>query len=146
MVGINKVILVGNLGRDPQINEISSGKKVCNLSLATSVRWKDRVSGEPRSRTLWHSIAVYREDLVKVAEQLPKGAKVYVEGKIQTRSWSDKAGEKRYRTEVVLDGFACKLFKLEREQTNKQERPPESMNAGSPKSNVDDWDLTDPPF
>ncbi len=146
MAGVNKVILVGNLGRDPKINEISSGKKVCNLSLATSERWKDRASGELRSRTLWHLIAVYREDLVKVAEQLPKGAKVYVEGKIQTKSWSDKAGEKHYRTEVVLDGFACKLFKLEREQTNEQERPSESISTGSPKSNVDDWDLTDPPF
>ncbi|GAA6159190.1 single-stranded DNA-binding protein [Ruegeria sp. HU-ET01832] len=146
MAGVNKVVLVGNLGRDPQINEISIGKKVCNLSLATNERWKDRASGELKSRTLWHSVAVYREDLVKVAEQLPKGAKIYVEGKIQTRSWSDKAGEKRYRTEVVLDGFACKLFKLEREQTNEQERPSEPINAGSQISNVEDWDLTDPPF
>ncbi len=89
---------------------------------------------------------MYHEDLVKEAEQRQKGAKVYVEGKIQTRSWSDKAGEKGYRTEVVLDVFACKLFKLEREQTNDQERPSESINAGSPKSNIDDWDLTDPPF
>ncbi|MBR9844015.1 MAG: single-stranded DNA-binding protein [Rhodobacteraceae bacterium] len=111
---INKVILVGNLGRDPEVRTFQNGGKVCNLRIATSETWKDRSTGERRERTEWHSVAIFQEGLVRVAEQyLRKGSKVYIEGKLQTRKWQDQSGQDRYSTEVVLQGFDGTLIMLD---------------------------------
>ncbi len=111
---INKVILVGNLGRDPEVRTFQNGGKVCNLRIATSETWKDRSTGERRERTEWHSVAIFQEGLVRVCEQyLRKGSKVYVEGKLQTRKWQDQSGQDRYSTEVVLQGFDGTLVMLD---------------------------------
>ncbi|OAN71747.1 single-stranded DNA-binding protein, partial [Jannaschia sp. EhC01] len=103
---VNKVILVGNLGRDPEVRSFQNGGKVCNLRIATSETWKDKNTGEKRERTEWHSVAIFQEGLVRVAEQyLRKGSTVYIEGKLQTRKWQDQSGNDRYSTEVVLQGY-----------------------------------------
>jgi len=111
---VNKVIIVGNLGRDPEVRSFQNGGKVCNLRIATSETWKDRNSGERREKTEWHSIAVFSEGLVRVCEQyLRKGSKVYIEGKLQTRKWQDQSGQDRYSTEIVLQGFDATLVMLD---------------------------------
>ncbi|MBO9477677.1 single-stranded DNA-binding protein [Shimia sp. R11_0] len=111
---VNKVILIGNLGRDPEVRSFQNGGKVCNLRIATSETWKDRNTGERRERTEWHSVAIFQEGLVRIAEQyLRKGSKVYVEGKLQTRKWQDQSGQDRYSTEVVLQGFDGVLTMLD---------------------------------
>ena len=103
---LNKVMLIGNLGRDPEVRSFQNGGKVCNLRIATSETWKDRNTGERREKTEWHSVAIFQEGLVRVAEQyLRKGSKVYIEGKLQTRKWQDQSGQDRYGTEVVLQGY-----------------------------------------
>src|SRR5580658_9717756 len=99
---VNKVILIGNLGADPEIRSLSSGDRVANLRLATSETWRDRQSGERRERTEWHRVVVFNENLVKVAENyLKKGSKIYIEGTLQTRKWQDQSGQDKYSTEVV---------------------------------------------
>lgn len=111
---VNKVILVGNLGRDPEVRSFQNGGKVCNLRIATSENWKDRNTGEKREKTEWHSVAIFQEGLVRVAEQyLRKGSKVYIEGQLQTRKWQDQSGNDRYSTEVVLQGFGGTLVMLD---------------------------------
>jgi len=111
---VNKVILIGNLGRDPEVRSFQNGGKVCNLRIATSETWKDRNTGERRERTEWHSVAIFNEGLVRVAEQyLRKGSKVYIEGQLQTRKWQDQSGQDRYSTEVVLQGFGSTLTMLD---------------------------------
>ncbi|WP_425100657.1 single-stranded DNA-binding protein [Tropicibacter sp. S64] len=111
---VNKVILVGNLGRDPEVRSFQNGGKVCNLRIATSETWKDRNTGERREKTEWHSVAIFQEGLVRVAEQyLRKGSKVYIEGQLQTRKWQDQSGQDRYSTEVVLQGFGGSLVMLD---------------------------------
>ncbi len=111
---VNKVILIGNLGRDPEVRSFQNGGKVCNLRIATSETWKDRNTGERRERTEWHSVAIFQEGLVRIAEQyLRKGSKVYIEGKLQTRKWQDQSGQDRYSTEVVLQGFDGTLTMLD---------------------------------
>jgi len=111
---VNKVILVGNLGRDPEIRTTQSGMKVANLRVATSERWKDRNSGEMQERTEWHSVAIFNEHLVSVAERfLNKGSKVYLEGQLQTRKWTDQQGQDRYSTEVVMNRFRGELQMLD---------------------------------
>lgn len=111
---VNKVILIGNLGRDPEVRSFQNGGKVCNLRIATSENWKDRNTGERRERTEWHSVAIFNEGLVRVAEQyLRKGSKVYIEGQLQTRKWQDQSGNDRYSTEVVLQGFGSTLTMLD---------------------------------
>lgn len=111
---VNKAILVGNLGRDPEIRHTQAGSKIVHLSVATSERWKDRATGEPRERTEWHRVVIFNERLGDVAEQyLKKGAKVYVEGQIQTRKWTDQSGQERYTTEVVLQRFRGELTMLD---------------------------------
>jgi single-strand DNA-binding protein len=111
---VNKVILIGNLGRDPEVRTFQNGGKVCNLRIATSETWKDKNTGERRERTEWHSVAIFSEGLVRVAEQyLRKGSKVYVEGKLQTRKWQDQSGQDRYSTEVALQGFDATLVMLD---------------------------------
>jgi single-strand DNA-binding protein len=111
---VNKVILVGNLGRDPEIRTMQNGDKVCNLSLATSERWKDRNSGEMQERTEWHRVVLFDQRLVDVAERyLKKGSKVYIEGQLQTRKWTDQQGIEKYSTEVVLQRFRGELTMLD---------------------------------
>ncbi|HEY9056822.1 MAG TPA: single-stranded DNA-binding protein [Aurantimonas sp.] len=111
---VNKVILVGNLGADPEIRRLNSGDAVVNLRIATSESWRDRQSGERRERTEWHNVVIFNENLVKVAEQyLKKGSKVYIEGQLQTRNWEDQSGQKRYTTEVVLQRFRGELQMLD---------------------------------
>ena len=111
---VNKVILVGNLGADPEIRRLNSGDAVVNMRIATSETWRDKSSGERRERTEWHNVVIFNENLVKVAEQfLKKGAKVYIEGQLQTRSWDDQSGQKRYTTEVVLQRFRGELQMLD---------------------------------
>ena len=111
---LNKVMLIGNLGRDPEVRTFGNGGKVCNLRIATSETWKDRNTGERREKTEWHSVAVFSEGLVRVCEQyLRKGSKVYIEGQLQTRKWQDQSGADRYSTEVVLQGFGSTLTMLD---------------------------------
>ena len=111
---VNKVILIGNLGRDPEVRSFQNGGKVCNLRIATSETWKDRNTGERREKTEWHSVAIFQEGLVRIAEQyLKKGSKVYIEGQLQTRKWQDQSGADRYSTEVVLQGFGGTLTMLD---------------------------------
>lgn len=111
---VNKVILVGNLGADPEIRRLNSGDPVVNLSVATSETWRDKQSGERRDRTEWHRVVIFNENLAKVAENyLKKGAKVYIEGQLQTRKWTDQNGQDRYSTEVVLQRFRGELQMLD---------------------------------
>ena len=111
---VNKVILIGNLGRDPEVRTFGNGGKVCNLRIATSETWRDKNSGERREKTEWHSVAIFNEGLVRIAEQyLKKGSKVYLEGQLQTRKWQDQSGADRYSTEVVLQGFNGTLTMLD---------------------------------
>ena len=103
---VNKVILIGNLGADPEVRTFQNGGKVCNLRIATSENWKDKNTGERREKTEWHTVAIFQEGLVRIAEQyLRKGSKIYIEGKLQTRKWQDQSGQDRYSTEVVLNGY-----------------------------------------
>ena len=111
---LNKVMLIGNLGADPEIRSFQNGGKVANLRIATSEQWKDRNTGERRERTEWHTVAIFSEGLVNVVERfLKKGSKVYIEGKLQTRKWQDQNGQDRYSTEVVLRGFDGTLTMLD---------------------------------
>ncbi len=111
---INKVILVGNLGKDPEIRSLGSGDRVANLTLATSEQWRDKASGERKEKTEWHRIVIFNENLVKVAENyLKKGSKVYIEGSLQTRKWTDQSGQEKYSTEVVLQKFRGELVLLD---------------------------------
>ncbi|MDE0112722.1 MAG: single-stranded DNA-binding protein [Albidovulum sp.] len=140
MASVNKVILVGNLGRDPEVRTFSSGGKVCNLSVATTNRWKDRESGENRERTEWHRVSILSEPLVRVAENyLRKGRQVYLEGQLETRKWTDQTGNERYTTEVVLRPFRSELQLLgSRDDASYSERPPSDRNGGHRSSQIDD--------
>ncbi len=111
---VNKVILVGNLGRDPEIRRLNSGDPVVNLRIATSETWRDKTSGERREKTEWHNVVIFNENLVKVAENyLKKGSKVYIEGQLQTRKWQDQTGQDKYTTEIVLQRFRGELQMLD---------------------------------
>ncbi len=111
---VNKVIIVGNLGRDPEVRSFQNGGKVVNLRIATSETWRDRNSGERKERTEWHSVAIFSEPLAKIAEQyLRKGSKVYIEGALETRKWQDQSGQDRYTTEVVLRPYRGELTLLD---------------------------------
>src|SRR5580704_2743546 len=110
---VNKVILVGNLGKDPEIRTLNSGDRVANLRIATSENWRDKATGERKEKTEWHSVVIFNENIVKVAEQyLKKGSSVYIEGSLQTRKWTDQAGVEKYSTEVVLQKFRGELTML----------------------------------
>ena len=111
---VNKVILIGNLGRDPEVRSFQNGGKVCNLTIATSENWRDKQSGERKERTEWHRIAIFSEGLVRIAEQyLRKGSKIYIEGQLETRKWQDQSGADRYTTEVVLRNYGSTLTMLD---------------------------------
>jgi single-strand DNA-binding protein len=112
---VNKVILIGNLGADPEVRRTQDGRPIVNLRVATSDTWRDKATGERREKTEWHRVVIFSEGLAKVAEQyLKKGSKVYLEGALQTRKWQDKDGQDRYSTEVVLQGFNSQLVMLDR--------------------------------
>ncbi|MGN6277480.1 MAG: single-stranded DNA-binding protein [Sphingomonas sp.] len=130
---VNKVILVGNLGRDPESRTFQNGGKVVNLRIATSESWKDRNSGERKEKTEWHSVAIFNEGLANVAERyLRKGSKVYIEGQLQTRKWQDQQGQDRYSTEIVLQGFNSVLTMLDG-------APGGGGQGGGVSSGRDDW-------
>ena len=112
---VNKVIIMGNLGRDPEVRTFQNGGKVCNLRIATSETWRDKSSGERKERTEWHSVSILSEPLAKIAEQyLRKGSKVYIEGQLETRKWQDQSGQDRYSTEVVLRPYKSELTLLDK--------------------------------
>ncbi len=114
---VNKVILVGNLGRDPEVRSLNDGSPVVNLSVATSEQWKDKASGERRERTEWHRVVIFNENLGKIAQNyLKKGSKIYIEGQLQTRKWTDKDGNEKYSTEVVLQRYRGELTMLDARQ------------------------------
>ena len=129
MAGVNKVILVGNLGKDPESRSLNNGGKVVSLRLATTESWKDRSSGERREKTEWHSVVIFNEALGRTAEQyLRKGSKVYIEGQLQTRKWQDQSGADKYSTEIVLQNFNSTLVLLD------------SRGAGGGGGGGDDYD------
>ena len=116
---VNKVILLGNLGRDPEIRSLQTGNKMATFSLATSKRWKDKTTQENKDKTSWHNIVIFGDGLVNIVEKyVKKGSKVYVEGELNTRKWQDQSGNDRYTTEVVLQGFNCNLTLLDTRGSN----------------------------
>ena len=128
---VNKVILVGNLGADPEIRHTQDGRPIANLRVATSDSWRDKASGERRERTEWHRVVIFNENLAKIAEQyLKKGAKVYLEGQLQTRKWEDQSGQERYTTEVVLQGFNAQLTMLDGKQRDGSGRGRATLRRG----------------
>lgn len=145
MASLNKVQIIGNLGRDPETRTFQNGGKVCNLRVACSESWKDKSTGERKESTEWVSVAIFQEGLVRVAEQyLRKGSKVYIEGKLQTRKYQDQSGADRYSTEVVLQGFGGSLIMLDGNQGGGQgdrEAPPA---AGGYESGMDRYREKDP--
>ena len=131
MSSVNKVILIGHLGKDPEARSFQSGGEIVNMSLATSERWKDRSSGEQKERTEWHNIVVMNDGLVKIAKQyLRKGAKVYIEGQLRTRKWQDNAGVDRYSTEIVLGAFNSALQLLDRREADPGRHDYSSYDSG----------------
>ena len=120
MVGsVNKVILLGNIGRDPEIRSMQSGSKMATFSMATSKRWKDKATQEQRDKTSWHNIVVFGDGLVDIIERfVKKGSKIYIEGELQTRKWQDQEGNDKYTTEVILQGYNCNLTLLDTRNTN----------------------------
>lgn len=140
---VNKVILVGNLGRDPEVRRLNNGEPVVSLRIATGESWKDKATGERKEKTEWHSVVIFNENLARVAEQyLRKGSKVYVEGQLQTRKWTDQPGAEKYTTEVVLQRFRGELTILdgnsrsEGSSEDRQEQAP--ANGGRSYSDLDD--------
>ncbi len=130
---VNKVILIGNLGKDPEVRNTQDGSKIVNLTLATSETWNDRASGERKERTEWHRVVIFNDRVAEVAERfLKKGAKVYVEGSLQTRKWTDQQGQERYTTEVVLSRFNGQLTMLDGR----------AGGGGGAGGNGSDWDAT----
>jgi len=128
---VNKVLLIGNLGRDPEVRTFQNGGKVCNLSVATSEHWKDKNTGERRERTEWHRVSIFNEGLVGLAEKyLKTGSKVYLEGQLETRKWQDQSGQDRYTTEVVLRPYASTLTMLD--------GPSDGKSAGGERDQRDD--------
>lgn len=130
---INKVILVGNLGKDPEIRAMQDGREICNLTLATSDTWKDKATGERREKTEWHRIVIFNDNLVTVAKNyLRKGAKVYIEGALQTRKWQDKeTGQDKYSTEVVLQGYNGNLTMLDKKDSSSSDSGYGNSSYGS---------------
>ena len=141
---VNKVILVGNLGKDPEVRRMTSGEPVVNLSVATSESWKDKTSGERKEKTEWHRVVIFNENLAKVAEQyLRKGSKVYLEGALTTRKWTDKDGQEKYSTEVVLNRFNGTLVMLDGRSGGESGGSRERVGASEPAGNFQRDDLDD---
>ena len=137
---VNKVILLGNLGRDPEIRSTQSGSKMATFSMATSKRWKDKNTQEQRDKTSWHNIVVFGDGLVDIVEKyVKKGSKIYVEGELQTRKWQDQDGNDRYTTEVVVQGYNCNLTLLDsrnNSNNNTEESPKISQNTSDLDNNL----------
>jgi single-strand DNA-binding protein len=132
---VNKCILVGNLGKDPEIRRTQDGRPIVNLSIATSESWRDKATGERKEKTEWHRVTVWNEGLAKVAEQyLKKGAKVYIEGQLQTRKWVDKDGVEKYSTEIVLQGFGGSLVMLDSRDAGRTTESAQSKPRAVPVS------------
>lgn len=130
-MSVNKVILLGHLGSDPEVRNLPNGGKVVNLSVATSERWKDRNSGEQREKTEWHRVVIFQEGSAKFAESyLRKGSKVYLEGQLQTRKWQDQSGQDKYSTEIVIQGFGHSLQSLDPRGESDGQRQPSGGNGG----------------
>ncbi len=135
---VNKVILVGNLGRDPEIRSFQNGGRVASFSIATSESWKDKVSGEKKERTEWHRISILNDKLVEIVERyVKKGSKLYIEGQLETRKWTDKDGQEKYSTEVVLRPFRGELTLLDSANSNRS-GPPSAPPFGDPGSSFPD--------
>jgi len=142
MRSVNKVILIGNLGADPEVRTFQNGGKVCNLRIATSETWRDKQSGERRERTEWHSVAIFSEPLVRVAEQyLRKGSKIYVEGQLETRKWQDQSGNDRYSTEVVLRPYHSELVLLGDKQNGQQDQSDNRQDSAPGNDDLPDDEI-----
>ena len=140
---LNKVMLIGNLGRDPEVRRTNAGDPIVNLNVATSETWRDKASGERKERTEWHRVVIFNENLAKVAEQyLRKGSKVYIEGQLQTRKWTDKDGAEKYSTEVVLQRFRGELTMLDGRNEGAG-GPSRSGAASEPATSFDRSDMDD---
>jgi single-strand DNA-binding protein len=138
---VNKVIILGNLGNEPEVRNLPSGGKVVNLSVATSESWRDKSTGEKKERTEWHRVVIFSEGLAKLAEQyLKKGSKVYIEGQLQTRKWQDQSGADKYSTEIVLQGFNAALTMLDGPSGDSQPRQQERRSTGSASAQAPNWD------
>jgi len=144
---VNKVILVGNLGKDPEVRRMTSGDPVVNLSVATSESWRDKASGEKKEKTEWHRVVIFNKNLADVAEKyLRKGSKVYLEGKLQTRKWTDQSGQDKYTTEVLLGRFGGELVLLDRPSGGQNAGPSDdyapraAAPAKTPARQVGGWD------
>jgi len=143
MSSVNKVIIVGNLGHDPEVRTFQNGGKVCNLRIATSEKWKDKSSGERKERTEWHSVAIFSEPLARIADQyLRKGSKVYLEGQLETRKWQDQSGNDRYSTEIVLRPYTGVLTLLDAPRQSEPSYSDVASGDQSPRNNnLDDSDI-----
>lgn len=144
---VNKVIIMGNLGKDPEIRNFPNGGRVCNFSVATSESWRDKNSGEKQERTQWHNISILSEPLVNIAERfLKKGSKVYLEGQLETRKWQDNSGSDRYSTEIVLRPYKGEITLIDNKADSNMSNEPSSNNQmdeiqeNSVSPNVDDFD------
>lgn len=136
---VNKVILIGNLGSDPEVRSFPNGGKVCNLRIATSESWRDKATGERKDRTEWHSVAIFNENLVRIAEQyLRKGSKVYLEGQLETRKWQDQSGNDRYTTEIVLRAFGGALTLLDAPHGERTDHNAIGSRKDAPARDIDD--------
>lgn len=138
---LNKVELIGNLGRDPEIRSMGDGKEVASLSIATSESWKDKITGEKKDKTEWHRVVVFKDVLVNIIKNyLKKGSKVYIEGQLQTRKWTDNSGQDRYTTEIVLQGYGGQLILLDARSGGSESN---NMESGSNQTNNFDHDIDD---
>ncbi len=149
-MSINKVILVGNVGQQPEIRTTQNGSEIATFSLATTDQWKDKSSGEKKSKTEWHKIVVFQEGIVKIVKSLiKKGSKIYLEGSLQTRKWQDQSGQDKFTTEIVLQGYTCKLEILDRRDDSGSKHEDSSESGG--KSSGSDFsdeneDIDEVPF
>jgi single-strand DNA-binding protein len=143
MASVNKVIIVGNLGRDPEVRSFQNGGKVCNLRVATSESWKDKTTGERKERSEWHSVAIMSEPIARIAEQyLRKGSKVYLEGQLETRKWQDQQGQDRYSTEIVLRPYNGTLTLLDKREGGERQQD-DGQGGGYQEPQVGYDDLND---
>tara|TARA_B100001057_G_scaffold398101_1_gene408492 strand:- start:334 stop:792 length:459 start_codon:yes stop_codon:yes gene_type:complete len=141
---VNKVILLGNLGKDPEVRNFQNGGRVCNFPIATSENWKDKNTGERQEKTNWHSIAIFSDPLVNIAEQyLKKGSKVYIEGQLETRKWQDQNGNDRFTTEVVLRPFRGEITLLDNRNDNNNNFSPIENQNPKKTSDLDEFDNKD---
>ena len=140
-MSVNKVIIVGNLGREPEIRSLNSGDKVCNLSVATSESWRDKATGEKKEKSEWHRVVIFNDNLSTVAEKyLRKGSKVYIEGQLQTRKWTDQSGQEKYSTEIVLQRFRGELQILDSKGESQGQEPAQYGSTTTPAQTAADID------